>query len=70
MKARTKAHAGTILSAGGIVNRFGDQLVHDRLNLDIVAGEIIGKTTESKPAELKAPDAKPAETVAMEPAVT
>jgi phospholipid/cholesterol/gamma-HCH transport system ATP-binding protein len=42
MKVRTKAHAGTILSARGIVNRFGDQLIHDRLNLDIVAGEIIG----------------------------
>jgi phospholipid/cholesterol/gamma-HCH transport system ATP-binding protein len=42
MNARTKAHAGTILSARGIVNRFGKQVVHDKLDLDIVRGEIIG----------------------------
>jgi phospholipid/cholesterol/gamma-HCH transport system ATP-binding protein len=42
MSARTKAPAATILSARGIVNRFGPQVVHDNLNLDIVTGEIIG----------------------------
>ena len=31
-----------ILSARGIVNRFGAQLVHDQLNLDILPGEIVG----------------------------
>jgi phospholipid/cholesterol/gamma-HCH transport system ATP-binding protein len=42
MTARTKAHAEPILSARGIVNRFGKQVVHDKLSLDIVPGEIIG----------------------------
>ena len=42
MTTRTKAHAETILSAKGIVNRFGKQVVHDKLSLDIVRGEIIG----------------------------
>ena len=42
MKSPTKAHAEPILSARGIVNRFGTQVVHDRLDLDIVRGEIIG----------------------------
>jgi len=42
MNTRTKAHAAPILSARGIVNRFGQQVVHDKLNLDVVAGEIIG----------------------------
>ncbi len=42
MSTRGKAHAETILSARGIVNRFGKQVVHDKLNLDIVRGEIIG----------------------------
>ena len=31
-----------ILSARGIVNRFGDQKVHDGIDLDILPGEIIG----------------------------
>ena len=31
-----------ILSARGIVNRFGKQVVHDGLDLDVMAGEIIG----------------------------
>ena len=31
-----------ILSARGIVNRFGKQVVHDHLDLDIMHGEIIG----------------------------
>lgn len=42
MNVQAKAHAGPILSARGIVNRFGKQVVHDKLNLDIAAGEIIG----------------------------
>ncbi len=42
MNSPTKAHAEPILSARGIVNRFGTQVVHDRLDLDIVRGEIIG----------------------------
>lgn len=31
-----------ILSASGIVNRFGKQLVHDKINLDVQPGEILG----------------------------
>jgi phospholipid/cholesterol/gamma-HCH transport system ATP-binding protein len=31
-----------ILSASGIVNRFGKQAVHDKISLDVMAGEIIG----------------------------
>ena len=42
MTTRTKAHDETILSARGVVNRFGKQVVHDRLSLDIGRGEIIG----------------------------
>ena len=32
----------TILSARGIVNRFGKQVVHDKVSLDIVRGEVLG----------------------------
>ncbi len=42
MSARPKAHAAPILCARDIVNRFGKQLVHDKLCLDIAPGEIIG----------------------------
>jgi phospholipid/cholesterol/gamma-HCH transport system ATP-binding protein len=42
MTARTRRHGEPILSARGIVNRFGAQLVHDKISLDIFAGEIIG----------------------------
>lgn len=42
MTARAGARAEPILSARGIVNRFGKQIVHDRLDLDILRGEIIG----------------------------
>ena len=42
MNARPAAQGKPILCAQGIVNRFGKQLVHDKLSLDIVAGEIIG----------------------------
>jgi len=42
MTTRTKPQAEPILSARGIVNRFGKQVVHDKLSLDIAAGEILG----------------------------
>ena len=42
MSDRTKARAEPILSARGVVNRFGAQLVHDQINLDILPGEIVG----------------------------
>jgi phospholipid/cholesterol/gamma-HCH transport system ATP-binding protein len=42
MNARAKKQSEPILSAHGIVNRFGDQLVHDKLDLDIESGEILG----------------------------
>jgi phospholipid/cholesterol/gamma-HCH transport system ATP-binding protein len=42
MSGRAKAMSEPILSARGIVNRFGAQLVHDQLNLDILPGEIVG----------------------------
>jgi phospholipid/cholesterol/gamma-HCH transport system ATP-binding protein len=42
MSARTQKRGQPILSARGIVNRFGKQQVHDRINLDILPGEIIG----------------------------
>jgi phospholipid/cholesterol/gamma-HCH transport system ATP-binding protein len=41
MKARGSRQQ-PILSARGIVNRFGAQVVHDGLNLNVFAGEIIG----------------------------
>jgi phospholipid/cholesterol/gamma-HCH transport system ATP-binding protein len=42
MTARTSTRGEPILSARGIVNRFGKQLVHDQLSLDIMRGEVIG----------------------------
>jgi phospholipid/cholesterol/gamma-HCH transport system ATP-binding protein len=45
MTGRTKAAArgnGPILSARGIVNRFGTQSVHEDVSLDVMRGEIIG----------------------------
>src|SRR6202163_3089542 len=42
MKARTQKHGEPLLSARGIVNRFGKQVVHDKVSLDILSGEIIG----------------------------
>lgn len=42
MNAPTKPNAKPILSARNIVNRFGTQVVHDKLSLDILRGEIIG----------------------------
>jgi phospholipid/cholesterol/gamma-HCH transport system ATP-binding protein len=42
MTARARDRAEPILSARGIVNRFGKQVVHDRISLDILPGEIVG----------------------------
>jgi phospholipid/cholesterol/gamma-HCH transport system ATP-binding protein len=42
MNAHTQTQGDPILSARGIVNRFGTQVVHDGIDLDIHAGEIIG----------------------------
>ncbi len=46
MSARSRrslgAHAVPILSAHGIVNRFGSQVVHDKASIEVYEGEIIG----------------------------
>lgn len=42
MSTRARTQAKPLLSARGIVNRFGEQVVHDKLDLDILSGEIIG----------------------------
>src|ERR1700688_1066431 len=42
MNAQARQHGEPILSARGIVNRLGKQVVHDKISLDIFAGEIIG----------------------------
>jgi phospholipid/cholesterol/gamma-HCH transport system ATP-binding protein len=42
VNAKAKPHAGPILSARGIVNRFGKQVVHDKLDLEILPGEVLG----------------------------
>jgi phospholipid/cholesterol/gamma-HCH transport system ATP-binding protein len=42
MSTQTQRHGEVLLSARGIVNRFGSQVVHDGISLDIFAGEIIG----------------------------
>ena len=42
MSSKAKTQAEPILTARGIVNRFGKQVVHDKLDLDILRGEIIG----------------------------
>lgn len=42
MNGQPRQESEPILSARGIVNRFGAQTVHDRIDLDIQAGEIIG----------------------------
>jgi phospholipid/cholesterol/gamma-HCH transport system ATP-binding protein len=42
MNAQARQSGRPILSAHGIVNRFGKQLVHDKISLDILTGEIIG----------------------------
>jgi phospholipid/cholesterol/gamma-HCH transport system ATP-binding protein len=40
MSATTKSEP--ILSARGIVNRFGQQVVHDKISLDVFRGEVLG----------------------------
>jgi phospholipid/cholesterol/gamma-HCH transport system ATP-binding protein len=42
MSAKGASPAQALLSARGIVNRFGKQAVHDKLSLDILAGEVLG----------------------------
>jgi phospholipid/cholesterol/gamma-HCH transport system ATP-binding protein len=42
MKASAQRHAEPILSARGIVNRFGKQQLHDKISLDVLPGEVIG----------------------------
>ncbi|WP_317205855.1 ABC transporter ATP-binding protein [Janthinobacterium sp.] len=42
MNGQARQENEPILSARGIVNRFGAQKVHDQIDLDIQAGEIIG----------------------------
>src|SRR5437899_11328082 len=42
MSATRSKRTEPILSARGIVNRFGKQQVHDRVDLDVEAGEVIG----------------------------
>ena len=40
--ARARQQLEPILSARGIVNRFGKQEVHDKISIDVLQGEIIG----------------------------
>lgn len=42
MKANAVNAEGSIMSARSIVNRFGKQTVHDHLDIDIIAGEVLG----------------------------
>ncbi len=42
MNVKRQPSTDPILSARGIVNRFGKQEVHDKISLDVMAGEIIG----------------------------
>ncbi len=42
MSTQNTAPARPIISARGIVNRFGKHVVHDKLDFDVEAGEIIG----------------------------
>jgi phospholipid/cholesterol/gamma-HCH transport system ATP-binding protein len=42
MNARSKPQREPILSARGIVNRFGRQEVHNKISLDVLPGEILG----------------------------
>lgn len=42
MNAGNRKPSEPILTARGIVNRFGKQLVHDKINLDVRSGEILG----------------------------
>jgi phospholipid/cholesterol/gamma-HCH transport system ATP-binding protein len=42
VSAKAKPHPEAILSASGIVNRFGKQVVHDKVSLEVMRGEILG----------------------------
>ena len=42
MSASRAEPSGPILSARGIVNRFGAQVVHDKISLEVMPGEILG----------------------------
>lgn len=42
MSTSKRKSSETILSAHGIVNRFGKQVVHDKLDLEVRSGEILG----------------------------
>jgi phospholipid/cholesterol/gamma-HCH transport system ATP-binding protein len=42
MNTGTRRHSGPIMTARGIVNRFGRHVVHDGIDLDIERGEILG----------------------------
>jgi phospholipid/cholesterol/gamma-HCH transport system ATP-binding protein len=42
MSAARRKASEPILSAHGIVNRFGKQVVHDKIDLDVQPGEILG----------------------------
>jgi len=42
MNTKARQHPEPIVSARGIVNRFGRQEVHDKISLDILPGEILG----------------------------
>src|SRR5450755_1364826 len=42
-----RPHGEPMLSARGIANRFGKQVVHDGISLDIFSGEVIGIAGES-----------------------
>lgn len=42
MNTSKRKHSEAILSAHGIVNRFGKQVVHDKLDLEVRSGEILG----------------------------
>ena len=38
----SSTHDDVVIRVRGLVNRFGDQLVHDHLDLDVRRGEILG----------------------------
>lgn len=42
MTSKKEQRGNPILAARGIVNRFGKQVVHDRIDLDVGSGEIVG----------------------------
>ena len=44
MSGRARQHNHAILSARNVVNRFGTQIVHDRVSLDVLSGETLGIT--------------------------